>query len=320
MDLLYRRKTYKLFTMLDITLKYILLTFIFLQGSILSWHLIDLMIKTYKRSDWKFLLLIAGFLLFNVSSFYTFFEPGAIDIRLQLVLANGCGVVLAMFYAVYLSIKFNKREENKSSTKFLLPILIGTYFSGIFIAYIFDRNYRNAESLLLALPAVLSIAFCVSLQVRLRKLGGVKITREKMIMFYSSYGAIVLMSANPLVSVVTGYNGLNVSLINILFLLTVATYVYQLALEHREESQALARIGFFADPRSIFAYELSKRQLEVASMMLRDKTFADIAEELSLAPNTVSKHASDIYRKTNTVNVDQFKQKFAPFELPEQVG
>lgn len=301
--------------MLDNTLKYILLTFIILQGGLLFWHLIDLMVKTYKRSDWRFLLLIAGFLLFNATSFYTLFEPGAIDIRLQLMIANGCGIVLAIYYAVYLSIKFNKKEEKKASEKFLLPILVGTYFSGIFVAYIFDGNYRIAEGLFLALPVILSIAFCVSLEVQLRKFGGVKMPKEKKVTIYSSYAAIVLMTANPLISIVIGYNKLNVSLINILFLLTVGTYLYNLVLEQREESQALDRIGFWTDPRSIFAYELSERQLEVAIMILSDKTFADIADELSLAQNTISKHASDIYRKTNTHNVEHFKQKFAPFKL-----
>lgn len=315
MNLLYRRKTYTLFTMFDIILKYTLLIFILLQGGLLSWHLIDLMIKTYKRSDWKFLLLIAGFLLFNATSFYALFEQGAIDIRLQLLLANGCGIVLAIYYAVYLSVKFNKKEEKKASGKFLLPILIGTYLSGVFVAYIFDGNYRIGEGLFLLLPIILSIGFCVSLERHIRKLGGVKMLKEKKVTIYSSYAAIVLMTANPLISIVTGYYDLNVSFINILFLLTVGTYMYRLGLEQREASQALERIGFYTDPKSIFAYKLSKRQLEVASMILRDATFQMIADELHLAKDTISKHASDIYKKTNTANVEHFKQKFAPFEL-----
>lgn len=305
--------------MLEITLKYGLLIFILLQGGLLSWHLIDLMVKTHKRSDWRFLLLIAGFLFFNVVNFYALFEPGAIDIRLQLLLANGYGIVLAIYYAVYLSIKFNKKEEKKASAKFLLPILIGTYLAGVFVAYIFDGNYRIAEGLFLLLPIILSVGFCVSLEQQLRKLGNVTNLKERRITIYSSYVAILLMTANPLISIVTGYYGLNVSLINILFLLTVGSYIYRLSLEQREASRALDRIGFFTDPRSILAYKLSKRQLEVASMMLRDATFSAIADELHLAKDTVSKHASDIYKKTKTTNIEDFKQKFEPFELTEQM-
>ncbi len=305
--------------MLGITLKYALLTFILLEGGLLSWHLIDLMVKTHKRSDWRFLLLITGFLLFNVASFYTVFEPGAIDIRLQLLLANGCGIVLAIYYAVYLSVKFGKKEEKKASGRFLLPILIGTYLTGVFVAYIFDGNYRFAEGLFLVLPIILSVGFCVSLDGQLRKLGGVKVLKEKKIAIYSSYAAIVLMTANPLISIVTEFYDLSVSLINILFLITVGTYMYRLALEERKATQALGTIGFFTDPRSIFAYELSARQLEVASMILQDLTFAVIADKLNLAQNTISKHASEIYRKTNTANVEHFKQKFAVFQQAERL-
>lgn len=306
--------------MLGITLKYTLLIFILLEGGLLSWHLIDLMVKTHKRSDWRFLLLITGFLLFNAMSFYALFDPGAIDIRLQLLLANGCGIVLAIFYAVYLSARFNKKEEKKASGKFLLPILIGTYLAGVFVAYIFDGNYRIAEGLFLLLPIVLSIGFCVSLEGQIRKLGDVKNRKEEKLTIYSSYAAIVLMTANPLISIVSGYYDLNVSLINILFLVTVGTYVYRLGLEERKAGQALDRIGFFTDPRSIFAYELSARQREVASMILQDLTFAVIADKLNLAQNTISKHASEIYRKTNTANAEHFKQKFATFKQAEQLN
>ncbi len=319
MVLLCRRNTHTLFTMLEITLKFALLTFILLQGGLLSWNLIDLMVKSHKRSDWRFLLLIAGFLLFNATSFYALFEPGAIDIRLQLLLSNGSGIVLAMYYALYLSIKFNKKEEKKASRKFLLPILIGTYLTGVFVAYIFDGNYKIAEGLFLVLPIILSVVFCVSLERHIKKLDDVKMLKEKKGIMYCSYVAIVLMSANPLISIVTDYHDLNVSLTNILFLVTVVTYVYYLGLEQREASQALERIGFYTDPQSIYAYKLSERELEVASMILRDATFSVIADELHLAKDTISKHASNIYKKTKTVNIEHFKQKFAPFELTEQM-
>lgn len=303
--------------MLDFTLRYTLLTFILLQGGMLSWHLIDLMLKSYKRSDWRFLLLIAGFLLFNATSFYAIFEPGAIDIRLQLVLANGCAIVLAIYFAVYLYFKFDRKEEKKTGAKLMLPILIGTYLCSIFVAYILDGKYRIAEGLFFALPIILSLAFCISLEVQLRKRDGVKIAKEKKVTIYSSYAAIVLISGNPLISVVSGYHGLNVSLVNVLFLLIVGLYIYRLVLEHRKENEALVRIGFFTDSGDIFAYELSERQLEVASMILNEKSFAEIADKLNVAPGTIYKHASEVYKKTNTINAQHFKKKFSPFQLAD---
>lgn len=303
--------------MLDFTLRYTLLTFILLQGGILSWHLIDLMLKSYKRSDWRFLLLIGGFLVFNAASFYAIFEPGAIDIRLQLVLANGCAIVLAIYYAVYLYYKFNKKEEKKASRKLMVPILIGTYLCSIFVAYIIDGNYWIAEGLFFALPIILSLVACVLLEVQLKKRNNVKIPKEQMVTIYSSYAAIVLMSANPLISIVTGYYGFNVSLVNVLFLATVVAYIYRLVLEQRKENELLARIGFFTDSVDIFSYDLSTRQLKVASLILNEKSFAEIADELNVALGTIYKHASEVYKKTNTDNAQHFKQKFAPFELAD---
>lgn len=304
--------------MLGISIKYVLLTFILLQSGLLSWQLIDLMIKTHRRSDWKFLTLVATFLLFNTVSFYALIKPGAIDINIQLLLVNGFGIVLAMYYAFYLSVEFGKRNDKRASGRFLLPILVGTYLTTVFVTYIFQRNYRIAEGLLLVLPIILSIGFCAALEGQIRKQNAVKMSRGKMLMIYSSYAAIVLMTANPLISIVIGYYDLNISFINILFLLTVVFYMYNLSLKERKASEALNKLGFFTEAISIADYKLSERELEVASMILNNVSFSLIADELNLAKDTITKHASNIYKKTNTANIEQFRQKFSLSELAEQ--
>lgn len=298
-----------LFTMLEMTIKYTILIFILLQFILLSWHTIDLILKTRKISDWKFLILIAGFLLFNCTTLYALFMPGVIYLPLQLLLLNGSGIVLSVYYAVYLSIKYTKKEENLKG-KYILTTLIGTYLIGAFIGNNFGIKSEIIRYLILITLIILAISFCFSIEKKIKSLYDSDVIKGKKVFLYSSYLTIVLMTANPLISVSTGYHEINVFLINILFLVTVGTYLYQIRLEERQVIHALERIGFYTDPRSIFAYKLSERELEVALMMLKDTPLSIIADELNIAKHTITKHASNIYKKTKTENIEHFKQKF----------
>jgi DNA-binding CsgD family transcriptional regulator len=47
-------------------------------------------------------------------------------------------------------------------------------------------------------------------------------------------------------------------------------------------------------------YDLSRRQADVAEVLLRGKSDKDIAAFLGIAPNTVQTHLKKVYRKTGT--------------------
>lgn len=58
-------------------------------------------------------------------------------------------------------------------------------------------------------------------------------------------------------------------------------------------------------------YKLSRREMEVVQLILKDHSYSEIARALFLAEGTVSKHASNIFKKTNTAGKEDFKEKFA---------
>ena len=55
---------------------------------------------------------------------------------------------------------------------------------------------------------------------------------------------------------------------------------------------------------------LTSRQLDIAYMILQDMTYFEIANEMIIAEGTVSKHASNIYKKTETGNKRNFIKRF----------
>ena len=60
-------------------------------------------------------------------------------------------------------------------------------------------------------------------------------------------------------------------------------------------------------------YKLTKREVEIASLLVEGFTYKAIAEELCISSNTVSYHVKHIYGKSNTNNKMQLSNEIARF-------
>jgi len=56
--------------------------------------------------------------------------------------------------------------------------------------------------------------------------------------------------------------------------------------------------------------DLTRRETEIALSILSGMTYKKIAEDLFIAESTVSKHASNIYKKTSVKNRAEFLRRF----------
>ena len=55
---------------------------------------------------------------------------------------------------------------------------------------------------------------------------------------------------------------------------------------------------------------LTRREIEVSLSILSNLTYKEIAKDLFIAESTVSKHASNIFKKTGVKNKRQFLTRF----------
>lgn len=62
--------------------------------------------------------------------------------------------------------------------------------------------------------------------------------------------------------------------------------------------------------RKIFYEDLTRREIEVALSILSDLSYRNIAKDLFIAESTVSKHASNIFKKTSVKNRREFLKRF----------
>jgi DNA-binding NarL/FixJ family response regulator len=56
--------------------------------------------------------------------------------------------------------------------------------------------------------------------------------------------------------------------------------------------------------------DLTRREIEVAISIFKNLSYEEISKELFIAEKTVSKHASNIFKKTGVKNRREFSKKF----------
>ncbi|MFK8039118.1 MAG: helix-turn-helix transcriptional regulator [Crocinitomicaceae bacterium] len=111
---------------------------------------------------------------------------------------------------------------------------------------------------------------------------------------------------------------LNISLVSISLFVTLYAYVKNFLYQSRLEYQFLNKIGFleeanqtdFSYKKVLLKYNLTARELDVGLLVLEGKTYREIGDHMYVNHKTVSKHASNIFRKTNCANKTEFIELF----------
>ena len=74
------------------------------------------------------------------------------------------------------------------------------------------------------------------------------------------------------------------------------------SLEQKHKKQSINHKILYSD--------LTRREMEIALSILNNLSYKNIGEDLYIAENTVSKHASNIFKKTGTRNKSDFLKRF----------
>ena len=128
-----------------------------------------------------------------------------------------------------------------------------------------------------------------------------------------SVSAVVLL---PVLTVIGDYQWITFTVMNISFysitIMEIDRFLYFLENKHkikestfskREDKDKLVE-------STLINYDLTPREIEIALSILDNKSYQKIAEDFFIAERTASKHASNIFKKTQSKNRKEFLSKF----------
>lgn len=306
-----------------------LTTFIFtcIELIVLFFQLPNYLSRRQDKSRFRFLILIIAFISYNLCSGLLPDERIPIHILAQNILAFGSGILLATYYFYYLVQELNISQEKLFNTKVLFWSLVLSFGVGFILTYFITGSIAISKRNFIVLPVLISVYFCITTVKFLSK----KRKKQKLeetpfkLMIYSGYIGIIFMATMPIVVFFGDYQTLNNGLVNISFIITFYAYTKYYLFQSKVEYNLLKKAGFLGikettnDELNDLQSELleksglTSRELDIAYLILKNKTmtYEDIAQETFITPKTVSKHASNIYKKTESANKKDFIEKFS---------
>ena len=270
------------------------------------------------KSRFRFLSLTLMFIFYNVVSGFLPDNNLKVNLIIQNIVSIGGGIALAIFYYNYLVQELNMIQDKIFNVKNLIIGLCSTFII-VFLSTCFITNdVIKARQVYILFPIVISLYFCfrtVQFLLKKHKQHSHEDTPYSL-MIKTGYIGIVFMATMPIVVFFGDYQVINNSLVNISFLVTYFAYTKYHLYQSKIEFELLSKFKneIFKEENSLselIAFDLTKREIEVAHLMLQNLTYLEIANDLFTAENTVSKQGSTIIKKTNCSNKSDFVSKFS---------
>ncbi len=271
--------------------------------------------KTTHKNLKRFISLGLLFVAYNVTGglLPTPSFPGPIIV--QYIITYGIAIALCVYIVYYLYkeydivvLKFN------SSVKNLAIVSVGSYVLLYLTPYYFTNSLIASKYLFNIPISILTFTFLVVFYRRIsnpKKTTPIVLRRNKLSLMSASSIALL-----PVMTAIGDYQWLTFSVMNLAFYAITAIeidrYLYILAHQNRMyEVFALNKRKTSISTESKIVYEdLTRREIEIALGILGNLNYKKIAEDLFIAESTVSKHASNIFKKTGVKNKRQFISRF----------
>lgn len=271
-------------------------------------------LKLKRLSLKRYVILGLLYIAYNLTGGFLPMEnfPGP-DI-LQYLITYGVAILLCVYMIYYfykeydiVFLKFHASIQNiaiLASTSFILLFLVPYYFT----------NSLESARFLFTIP--ISVIAFIFLGLFYRRISNPKnpnpfiLKRNKLSLL--SVSCIALL---PVLTVIGDYQWLTFTIMNLAFYSISAIEIdrYLYFLENKPIYEVLAirkKQKNDTIPSKFIFQDLTRREIEVALSILSDLSYKEIAKDLFIAENTVSKHASNIFKKTGVRNRHQFLSRF----------
>jgi uncharacterized membrane protein YdcZ (DUF606 family) len=245
----------------------VVLTFIItcIELFILVFQSINFLARPKDRSRKRFLLLVLFFVCYNICSGLLPDVQFNLHLLLQNALAYGSGIALGVYYYYFQTEELGLKLTGKLTWKNLLIGLLGSFFIGYILTYLFFEDFTLAKHFFIGIPILMALYFCYKTILAIRS---TKLTQEFKVMYYSGYAGVVFMTTMPIVFAFGDYQAWNNGLVNVSFLFTAFAVIYRHVMKARKEELLLATLNnVVVSIDSLPNFELTKREQELLELL-----------------------------------------------------
>src|SRR6056297_680882 len=271
--------------------------------------------KKTRSSLRRFLYLGILFIAYNATGGFLPIDNFPDPSILQYIITYGVAIALCVYIVYYLYKEYDIVVLRFNSSIRNLAILASVSFVVLFLIPYFLTDSLNSARFLFTIP--ISAVTFVFLFIFYRRISNPSnpnpfiVRRNKLSMV--SVASIALL---PICTVIGDYQWITFTVMNLAFFAITAIeadrYLYFIennnrmyevfALKKKQRDESVERKIIYED--------LTRREIEVALSILSNLSYRNIAKDLFIAESTVSKHASNIFKKTGVKNRREFLKRF----------
>lgn len=263
----------------------------------------------------RFLILGLLFVIYNATGGFlpTDNFPGPFII--QYIITYSVAITLCVFIVYYLYKEYDIVVLKYNSSIRNLAIFTSVSYIILFLIPYLVTGSLDSARFLFTIP--ISIAAIIFLFIFYRRISNPNnpnafILRRNRLSIVS-VSSIALL---PICTVIGDYQWITFTVMNLAFYaittIEVDRYLYFIennnrmyevfALKKKQKDEAIESKFFYED--------LTRREIEIALSILSELSYRNIAKDLFIAESTVSKHASNIFKKTGVKNRREFLKRF----------
>lgn len=263
----------------------------------------------------RFLILGLLFVAYNATGGFlpTDNFPGPFII--QYIITYSVAITLCVFIVYYLYKEYDIVVLKYNSSIRNLAIFTSVSYIILFLIPYFVTGSLDSARFLFTIP--ISVAAIIFLFIFYRRISNPNnpnafILRRNRLSIVS-VSSIALL---PICTVIGDYQWITFTVMNFAFYaittIEVDRYLYFIennnrmyevfALKKKQKDEAIESKIFYED--------LTRREIEIALSILSELSYRNIAKDLFIAESTVSKHASNIFKKTGVKNRREFLKRF----------
>ena len=294
-----------------LTFVYTVLNVLFLYNQFISW-----ITSGRPKRKKRFLILLLIYLFYNLTNGLVPHEGIFIPVPIQLIISTSTGITLGIYLYSYLTKELDV-QIGFYTTKRLAITLFGSFIGTYVLIIILTNDTYIARLTFILFPAAIAVTFAYNAIKNIRKqFLETKNPPSRLfkMLAYTSYISLLGLCVFPVAFGIGDDQVVEATILNVVLIVNIITNMYREI--HQEKSEEhLIRGQDSLNGNKYVVSELSDilstREMEVCFFLFQgEETYESIGEKMFITPKTVSKHASNIFKKTNTKSRVEFLDKY----------
>ncbi len=262
----------------------------------------------------RYLILAVLFVLYNLTGGFLPFDSFPGPFILQYIITYGVALTMGIYLFHYIYREYDIHFLNVHLSISNLSIYAALCFFGLFLLpYYFTKSIDIARVSFTVPVSLICLYFLWSFYKRVtnsKNPNKFVLRRNKL-----SLLSVTCMVLLPILTVIGDYQWLTFTIINTSFYAITAMEIdrYLYFLEHKKKMDQLFTYYKADKDKEItpkfFNRDLTGREIEIAMEILDERSYKAIGAEYFIAEKTVSKHASNIFKKTGVKNKTEFLER-----------